>query len=722
MRVDHHPATGKWRIFGSLPPPGAPPLLRIFLMRRFLLLVSLLVVTQVTTVAEQPQLNAQRLDTDPQTGELIAVGNARLSWVEGGVLLLAEEIRFQPRTRVATARGQVSLTKGAQRLLADELTYRIDDRSFTVQNLRVGQYPLYLAGTQASGTLDRITVTDAVASYTEPHPFSPSLRAKSVLYVPNQSVEAESARLGLGTTVPISLPRLEQNLDDPIISYLDARLGYRASLGAFAGATALVPVAPGIRLGGEATYFTKRGFLLGPGALYDTQVGGQEMLGEFRSGYIRDTGERLQDVLSRPIRRDRGYVEWEHQQQITDELRLAGHLAYWSDSEIVRDFVPDEFFPVQTPDSFLEGLYTRDNYVVSLFARLQPNDYIRVQQRLPELRFDLLPTPIGMGVYERFSASFAVLREDAVSAYPRAESDRFDLHYSLSRPWVHRDWFAVTPVVGGRVTHYARALAGKGDYTRVLGEVGFDAHLRASGVYAYENERWKIDGIRHLLTPRVSYRYIPDIEKGQAYIPAIDRTVFSTYLQPLGLGDQRNIDDLTGGHTVRFGLDNTFQTRHREYGSRDLLIFNLAADLRLDREAGQRAWSEIHTEAIFTPAEWLQVDVYQSFSPYSLRLRELNTGISIVDGDVWSVRLGNRYLKHDIQEYILDGRYRLNEVYQPFARFHYDARQSRFVEQTVGLRHVINNLWTVDYAVSFYSGRRRESNFGFALRVNLLGF
>jgi LPS-assembly protein len=212
------------------------------------------------------------------------------------------------------------------------------------------------------------------------------------------------------------------------------------------------------------------------------------------------------------------------------------------------------------------------------------------------------------------------------------------------------------------------------------------------------------------------------VEKGRPYIPAIDRRVFSTYLQPLGLGDQRNVDELSGSNTLRLGLDNTFQTRHAEYGSRNLLIFNVAADLRVDRELGQDRWSDIHTEAIFTPAHWLQLDIYQSVSPSTLRIRELNTGIRIVDGDVWSVRLGNRYLKHDIQEYILDGRYRLNEAYHPFARFHYDVRESRFVEQTVGLRQIINNLWTIDYAMSFYSGRRRESNFGFSLRVNLLGF
>jgi LPS-assembly protein len=670
--------------------------------------------------AQQPSIEAVKLDTDARTGELVASGNARMSWQNA--LLTANEIRYDVRKMVATARGNVTLTRGPQRLLADELTYALDTRSFTLENPRVGQHPFYLWGRSASGNWDQITLVDAVASYTEPHPLAPAVKASKVVYSPNKSVQAEHPRIGLGATVPVSLPQFQQDLDDPFLSYLDAHLGYRASLGAFLGLAAELPVTPGLKAGGELSYYTKRGVLFGPSATYDAQVGSHEVLGRFRSGYIHDTGDRLQDALARPIKKDRGYIEWEHRQAITDRLSLGGQLSYWSDSEIVRDFVPEEFFGVQTPDSFLEGLYTANNYVVSLFGRFQPNDFIRVQERLPELRFDLLPVHIGHGIYQRFSASLAVLREEEIAFYPSVRSERLDAYYSLYRPIAPREWFAFTPVVGGRVTHYTRALNGKSDYTRFLGEVGFDTHLRASGVYEYKNPRWGIDGIRHLVTPRLSYRYIPNIDKGQRYIPAIDRTVFSTYLQPLGLGDQRNVDELHGSNTLRVGLDNTFQTRHESYGSRDLLLFNIAADLRIDREPGQHAWSEIHTEAIFTPAQWLQLDIYQSVSPQTLRIRELNTGIRIIDGDVWSVRLGNRYLKHDIQEYLLDARYRVNELYHPFVRFHYDVRQSRFVEQTVGLRHVINNLWTIDYAVSFYSGRRRESNYSFALRVNVTGF
>ena len=101
-------------------------------------------------------------------------------------------------------------------------------------------------------------------------------------------------------------------------------------------------------------------------------------------------------------------------------------------------------------------------------------------------------------------------------------------------------------MAGARVTHYADTVGAvtAGGYTRTLGEVGFDTALRASGTFDYQNAQWDINGLRHLFTPRLSYRYIPEADRGRARIPQIDRQTFSTYLPPLGLGETRNIDAL----------------------------------------------------------------------------------------------------------------------------------------------------------------------------------
>jgi len=674
--------------------------------------------------AAKPQLGAENQDVDPKTGDFVFTGHAHFTWVDNTgaqSLVIADEIRYNPKGKVATAKGHVSVTRGPQRLLSDTLVYNFDEQKLVVENARLGEYPLYISAVKIVASRNQVVADRAKLSYSEPDAIAPSITAGKLTYVPNQTVVAEQARIGIGTTVPISLSRIQQKVDEPIVSTVDLEVGYRSSLGASVGVGALAPVYDGVKIGGNAAIYTSRGLLIGPAGNYDLNWGDQQIFGSFRSGYIHDYGERLDDVIDRPIDSNRGYFEWNHHQDVNENVTFFGQVRYWSDSAVTRDFIPDEFYRTQTPDTFFEGNYTANNYVVSFFTRVDPNDFAIVQQRLPELRFDLVPSQIGLGIYQRLEMSAAVLRQSAILDQPALSSTRFDAFYGLERPFTPEKWFTFTPVVGSRLTYYAHSVDDRSDYTRALGEVGFDANLLMSGVYDIQSAQWDIDGIRHILIPKVSYRYTPDADKGQAYIPEIDRTVFTTYLQPLELGDQRNIDQLHASNTLRFELDNDFQTRDHHYGSRDLFTFNIAADLEFHREAGQHTFAVVQTEAAFMPADWVRIDFYNNIDPNNFSVNEMNTGIRILDSDRWSVRFSNRYLARQIQEYVIDGRYRFNEAYQGFTRIDFDALQNRFVERTFGVRQNIRNRWAIDYAVSLYSGRARESDFGLSLRLILIG-
>jgi LPS-assembly protein len=673
--------------------------------------------------ADKPQMmfsSEEPTYFDDRTKEAVFSGNAQLKY--GDMLLTADNIRYNTGTRVAVARGHAILTEGARRLLADVITLHLTEGTYTVENLRMGEYPLNVTGASATGDRHTLTVNKAEATFSEPGPFVPTLHADQLVYSPGQKLQASSVSVGIGDVRPVVFDLFQQNLKEPLLSYVSLNAGYRASLGAYVEAGLNLPVADGVKFGADLGIYTNRGLMFGPAASYQGSDGDTSYKGFFRSGFISDHGDRLTDILGQPVPENRGYVEWEHQQQLTSNLTITGEFNYWSDSEILRDFRPKEFFAVQEPDSFLESVYTGNNYFVSAFVRVQPDSYFPVQQRLPELRFDLLPLAVGNGIYERFNVSTAVLRDDPPAGGPTLVSNRFDAYYSLSRTFAPQPWLSFTPVVGGRLTYYDEAIGGRSTYTRTLGEVGFDAALQTSAVYDYKNEAWGIDGLRHLMTPRLSYRDIPEAEKGQAYIPPIDTETFNTYLQPLGLGDVRNIDQLQATNTLRLELDNTIQTRDPTYGSRDLLMLNLATDFLFLRQPGERATSEVHTEFAFMPARWLQFNVYQTFVPQTFTLNEFDSGLTIHDGDQWSVRFSSNFLRHQLDDYFIEGRRRLNEAYEAIARVEYDFRKRRFNEQFYGVRQNLSNLWQVEYAVTLYDGPRRESRFGFNVQVQAIGF
>jgi LPS-assembly protein len=699
-------------------------------IRRIIFALALAGALCARAAEESPDITADLVEGSARGA--VAKGNAR--FLGNGALIEADEIHYDRATDTITGIGHIKLTRGATRLLADRLVYKRTDGSFTADNIRLGSYPYFAEGFSAEGTRDEITVRRARVSYGEPGPWQPTLTAETIVIAPGRRIRTEGAIVGIGPVQALPFPRFQHNIAQPLAAALSLNGGYRRSLGVFAELGALAPIAPGLRLGADLGIYTQRGVMFGPAGRYTDPAAPERLTGYFRSGYINDHGDKRTDLLGRPVPEKRGFAEWQHQQTLTPNLTVAAQLNWWKDSDVVRDFRSRAFFPVQEPDTFVEANYTGRNHFVSAFARLQPNRFHRVQERLPELRFDLLPTPIGLGFIERFHASAAALREDPLplaplnpTPGPQLRSDRLDAYYALSRPIVPREWLSIVPVAAGRVTHYTGIRAGPGsrrddDYTRVLGELGVDAALRTSGTFDYKNPQWKIDGLRHLFTPRLSYRYIPKADRGRGRIPQIDREAFSTYLQPLGLGDRRNIDDLRATNTLRASLDNIVQTRDPVDGSRDLLVLNLAADFRFRREFGERDVSEVHTELAFMPARWLQVDLYQSFSPHSLALRELNSGITVRDGDVWSVRFGNNFLRRELQDYSIDGRLRLTERFEALARLQYDARKRRFNEQAYGLAQNLGNTWQISYTVSLYSGRRRESNFGFNISIDAFGF
>jgi LPS-assembly protein len=684
--------------------------------------LGLICATPLGRAQEQPSITGGLLAYDDRSREAVYTVQPRL--VLGDTVLTADEIRYNRATGLARATGHFNLTTGARRLLADAGTYNYRTRELSVTNLRLGEYPVYISGDTLVGAADRFTFTNATVFFREADEFAPTLRARRLTWERGRFLAGEDVRLGLFKfgLPPLHLRTFHHDLGTSLLSHLRATAGYRRHLGAIIEAGLHLPVVPGFEAGADAGFFSARGLMLGPFARYGGTAPDNTYAGFLRSGFINDHGEKLTDVLGRPVPEERGFLEWRHQQRLGERLTLAGQFSYWRDSEVVRDFRPKDFVNVQQPDSFVEGAYAGDHYVVSAFTRVQPNRYHRIQQRLPEVRLDVLPTVVGAGVWARLNASFAGLHEGAFGPTPVRRTDRYDAYFALERPFAPTEWFVATPVAGVRGTAYTDPINRGATYYRTVGELGFDARLRAAGTFAYKNDLWGIDGLRHLVEPRLSYRYAPEADHGRRYIPAIDRPVFSTYLQPLSLGDQRNVDALAALDTLRLGLGNILQTRASAHGSRDLLSLDLAADYQFCPAPADRRWSAVHTGFALTPAPWLRLDVYHRVTPQDCTLREWNTGLELIDQQWWSLRLTTHYLQHQFEDYFIDGRRRLNEVYDGLVRLRIDARHHRVTEQTYGLWQKLGRTWAVKYEVSFSEGPRREGHFGVNVEIDFLRF
>lgn len=674
-------------------------------------------------------IHCDQATVDLDANEIVLQGHARVR--DDEMLFTADEIHYNKSTETLVAIGHAAITfelaKGSGRMLASQLDYNHQTGILHAHFIRASLTPWYVSGDSAEGTRDRIVIHHAEVTYNEPGKWRPTIRAEPIIYSPGHYLRLGTSRVGIAGVAMIPLWHSNSTFNaSAALTYLSFDGGYRSNLGAIGTARLRIPVTDWAKVGADLSVFTSRGVMLGPAANYQSADGSDDLLGSFRSGAIYDYGNQHDDtdLLGNSVPRSRGYVEWRQMDQVTDNLTVDGELNYWSDSEVIRDFYPKEFYGVQEPDNFVESVYTQDDYFASVFARFQPDSYEPVQERLPELSFDEVPTAIGAGFYERTEASAVQLIDRPPGGGQELADDRYDLFYGLQRPVANSDWYDFVPVVGGRITRYSDTTGADspGGYTRLLGEVGFDARMMTSGTFDYANPVWDIDGLRHLLDPILSYRYIPQATAGQKYIPPIDAPTFSPYLQPLELGDIPYIDQLHPENTLRIGLDNTLQTRDSEYGSRDLVTFDLAEDIHLQKEPGVEDFDDIHTDLGLTPAKWLGVDVATIVHPENLALREVETGVTIKDADVWTLHLGNDFLTHENDDYVAELVIRLNEEYRLHLLSEYDDRLHLFPEQSIALEENLVNTWAVRYVLTFSQGPNVTGHFGFAAQVDLLRF
>jgi LPS-assembly protein len=680
------------------------------------------------------------ISIDYTTGELVAKPNAKLTDV--GLLLTADEIHYNQKSQVAVAVGHVVLTRVGDRILADTLTYDGTNGTFTARNLRIGRFPYYIEGQSAEGSRKEVVIHEATVAYREPGHWQPTIRAKMLTYSPGHYLRLSGGNIGIGNYRPIPLARMGQDLTrESSLADIAVDGGYRRNLGAYVDTAARYPVMTGAGFGPDLGIYTNRGVMIGPTALYDVTSGNDTAVGSLKSGYIYDYGQRFTDILDNPVPASRAYVEWHHDQQITDAFELTGDINWSTDSEVVRDFHSKEFVPIQEPDNYLEAVYIGSNYLTSAFTRFQPDSFYPVQQRLPEIRFDLLPTDIGGGIYMRFNTGLAHLEDNPPDGGTYLEADRFDSFIGFTRPFSYKGIADFTPVVGGRYTQYwdTEGAANPGGAGRALGELGFDADLKTSAVFDYKNPLWGIDGLRHLLTPTLSYRYIPNGDRDADWIPQIDRSTFTNYLPVMELGDMRAIDQLQAANVLRVGLNNTLQTRDKTYGSRDLMSLNIDEDFLFQRAPGQTDFSDIHLDMVATPAHWLELRIEDTVSPRRAAQRAIDSTITVREGDIWSLGFGVGYLSDNygsffvpglgsnpivgVDTYHYEARVRLTEEYEVFVRGDFDARDHLMVDQYYGVTQRVSNTWDLQYAVVFSQGLNdHQGHFGLEVNLNILRF
>jgi len=685
----------------------------------------------------RPELQADDpIVFDEDTAVMHATKNAKIS--DSNFEIDAQEIQFAQKTNTAKLKNDVRMTQEKMRLVTNEADINLKDFSFDSKAVRLGAYPMYVATKDLKITRDLVEAKNATLYINEPGFASISANADVISYnAETDRLEMEDITFKIGRVPFFYLPAYGQDgLDKPPF-YFELQYGYNSDFGFFGRHDIFYNAFDVASVGMLFDFYTERSVLFGPATDYSYAGANTSLRGYLRTGFIHDTGSYDAlgvDVLDRPITgRNRGFVDWRHKQTIFDDFEITGVVNWWRDSETLRDFRPRSFYKNQAPDNFIEATYYGDIYQASLFTRFAPNDWVQTQQRLPEARFYLQPNNLfNTGIYQDFYADFAHLREDDIYGFSdTVTSNRADAYYGLQMPIMATPWLSISPVIGARVTYYNDTVTNDDQYVRMLGQVGFDAHMNVWGTYDVKSETLDIDGLRHNLRPVMMYRYIPSASQGQNRIPTIDRDMFTAYPHMLDLGLMRSTDELYDTNTLRIGIENVFMTREEGYGSRRIADLNFYQDFNFEKRSiratphgnyKERFFSDFYAGGNIYPAKWLAFGVYSRIDPSNGDVNEVDTYVRLFDADAASVMLASTYMDGEITQYWARVDYKITENYRIRARWNYDARLSRITDQIYSLWTRVGNSWSVEYMISLRSGASRENGFSIGARIGLITF
>jgi len=693
-------------------------------------------------------IDAGSMRFSPDEGLQYLSGGVRVS--TGGIHLCTDELILNSATNSAEIPSPATLDFENTRFVLLSANYDGAKQELVAKDVCGGRDFLFFDGEKISASREQVGVDGVALYFGEPHWSAISFTTGKMVYDANEDYFHLGASVVRVAGIPVlPIPSLSVMRFDrpPVRVWFNP--GSNGTAGTFLRSEIYLTIFEDFEPGVVLDFYERSGLLVSPALAYDTSdsVGEWKAFGTLRSGYINDTANRSDDIYGNEIGGQRGFIDWFHKQELGGMAELSASIHRWSDSEVLRNFRPSLYDENQNPDSYAEFVVPNKDFYFSVFTRFQPNDWQNVQQRLPEIRFDAQPFEIGeTGIYQHLSASYAYLRERSSDQYDffknnvltndgddAIESSRANFYVGWTRPIHFGDFTSFTPVAGAMVTAYGDTIDGSGNYTRTLGQIGFDADIIFTGTNSYQNETWEINGLRHVFRPIFQYRYIPNSDKGQSHIPAIDREIYLSRPTIIDLAENRVIDELYDEHIFRIGFENLFQTRAKDYGSRDLVEFDIYQDLRkTTRPDDTRTLSDNFIYLKITPANWVNFALNHRMDVYHFSTNSLTTGLTFLDGDVWAFTVGTDHLyknpypsaygESHTRQFYANAWFRLNSYWQAFAELRYDDRENLMTDQVYGVRQRLGNTWEIEYSVRYRKNAGDDDDFSFNLGASLVVF
>jgi LPS-assembly protein len=647
---------------------------------------------------------------------LIATGNVEIT--QGASRLLADRVELNRDTGLAVAQGKVVFFDGQDRLVGDRVDYNLRTGTGVVYDGSAFSAPYYrLSGER----MDRIgegvyRVRRGVFTTCEGDDPVWAFRMGSAtadldegLYGTSGSFWVKS--LPLIPYVPFFAAAIRRERQS---GFLFPEFGNSSTKGVYAKVPYYWAISDSQDLTVSLDVFTRRG------------VGGE---GEYRyilsenargiaSGFLMP--EVLRDAQDRErldIPLTRGFGSLKHNWQITPRLSFKVDANGVTDDQVWREY--GDRLPERSQERAETNVFVTQRWDawaltanVLWYQDLTTPAAVELQ-RTPEIQLFGVRQPVpGLpGLLYEMESSF--------TNFYRVVGDsgvRLDLHPLVSLPIPVAGLFTVTPFAGGRLTYYnQRAVGQKFTHGVWVEDTVYDPHVRRQIEGGVELETraarvWNVDGwgglsaVQHLIEPRVTYLMIRgfDQKNNPQYDPFIDRIGRVTHVI-YSITNRLNAKTLPlpGAEAVRW----------------EAARLTLFQTFDIDRALYEtQPFKDLRAQLIIDPHAHFRFRADATYNVYGLGLRTAIADVTAHYRDA-AVAIGSRYDAISGTNYVVGavGARVLNNV-DVRAITNWDVASGTFVENRVG----IDWRFQCFALMAEYVARHDDEN-EFRFAVSLLG-
>lgn len=666
-----------------------------------------------------------------EEGLIVAKGDVKMNYK--GIELYCDEGTYNTKTNKAAIKGNVKIVQAGSTFYGQDGIYDFNTNNAQVFDIRVEQPPIYAEAKKGNKIGNEKNVLEhgyvTTCNLEKPHY---RICAKRIIIYPEDRVVAKNVILKVGEIPIFYFPYISQSFNDK--SFIaEASVGKEKDWGYYLLTRWRYRINRQSRGKIIFDWYDKRGHGIGVNNKIETKNMGEALIKYYQiedKFYESDTINRenffdrfpeRQNIDAKYLEDDRYKAQISYDWQAKPNLSIKAELNKFSDEFFMQDFFKREYEIEPHPLSYILMNYSLKNASLSLLTQKRTNTFFTETEYLPQLEYNFYRKNIGSSKFY-FESLDKISNLSYEVSRSNIEHNSFRVHSHNTLTYIDKiRWLNITPYVGYYANFYNENAFGDNNVWRLAPEAGLTLSTKLYKSFDLNTNIFgdRIEHIRHVLTPELSYAYIHD------------STVSNGNITPVQFDA---VDSLVRKDTLTFYLRNKLQgkSKNRKW---DFIYFSPSVEYSLKNEGSGSYFENIKADLEIYPKEGVSfnADATYTINKYSSNRRRISTANfdvffkgalkEVENSDVgdYSISLGHRYNRVSSTEGTLSLEYQLTPKIKFNNYMLYEYNTEDLEKQQYSIRADLH-CWWMDLGVDFDRHERGGKDYTVWIMFRLKAF